>query len=91
MKYFRTSNTNILLGQIVLLKRELEEASQKAKIYQHRWKETRKHLKQANKGAERNAIALELATFKLNQLRKLTINKINEENSKEASKEECEN
>jgi hypothetical protein len=84
MKYLNSKT--VLLSQIQLLKSELSEASRKAKFYEIKWKQARKHLREANKGAERNAIALELSTFKLNHLRKLTIEKINEENSKEETK-----
>lgn len=49
---------------------EIKRITYNCEVYKERWHETRKHLRKANKGAERNAIALQLSARICHDLRK---------------------
>lgn len=64
----------ILRDSIKALDQALDSKSAEVERYRQKWLEARKHLRAANEGAERNAIALSLATE-----RNIRVNKTNQE------------
>lgn len=68
----------------------LDAAKASAMEYRNKWLEARKYLRAANKGAERNAIALSLATERNIRYRQITedfIKQLHEKSTKENSQE----
>jgi hypothetical protein len=89
MKFF-SRNKSVLFGQVTLLENQLQQEKERVQIYKEKWKQARLHLRQANKGAEKNSIALKLTMFQLRKLQEIVLKLIHEKNSKETTKEECE-
>lgn len=51
-----------------LYENEIRRHKHNIEVYRERWLEARKYLRAANKGAERNAIALQLAASRINSM-----------------------